>query len=144
MEIRARAVPGLARHVGAARNPAGLPRYRDRLSVARTQAQAHRGGLQWLAKLRQRGKLAQVDRRDYPVAPVAPHQLLRLQAQQRGADRRAGALEAAFQPAFGQPFARANVQRENHLTKLVVRSGASVTWAWVCRDTQFGIPRWYP
>ncbi len=91
---------------------------RDGVEVAVRRApagQAHRGGLQRRAEFRQRGDLGQIDRRHHPVAAVTPHQFLGLQAQQRGADRRARAVEAGFQPTLGQALAGAKVEGKDHL-----------------------------
>jgi hypothetical protein len=118
---------------------------------ARSRAgEAHGGRLQRNPELGQRLQLSEVDRRDNPVATVAADQLFAFEPDQRGADRRPRSLEAALEPAFGQPLAGAKVEGEDHLAELVVdlkhlrhglvpRRVHGIGFLAIC-VSQFGIP----
>jgi len=119
MEIGADLVPLLARHIGATRVEHGL----DGIEIGLGRALAgepHRRDVERLAKFRERFDLAEIDWSNLPVPAVPLHQPLAFQPHQCRANGRAGALELAFQPAFGQPLAGPQIQRQDHLPKLIV------------------------
>ncbi len=119
VKVGADTVPLLAWHAGAA----GVQHLLDRIEIGFGGAgagEAYRGDLQGFAEFRQRLDFAEVDRRGDPVAAVTLHQALGLQPDQGGADRGAGAIEAGFQPALGQPLTGADIQRQDHVPQLAV------------------------
>src|SRR5882757_3944211 len=117
MEIGADAVPFLARRTRLA----GIQHFFDTGDVGFTCARAGEadgGRLERHPEFGQRLQLAEVDRRDDPVAAVALYQLFALEPHQCGADRGARSLKTALQPTLGQPLAGPEIEREDHLPEL--------------------------